>query len=114
MHTRQLGKNGPRVSAIGLGCMGMTDFYTPGSDTTEATATLHRALEPVGGGAYGHHGAAQVAGSLLLQLRALDRQASHCQTIRIGLEAPCGLFEAERFSPCQRGNAGRRSYQGTQ
>lgn len=45
MHTRQLGKNGPRVSAIGLGCMGMTDFYTPGNDTTEATATLHRALE---------------------------------------------------------------------
>ncbi|MGN7440544.1 aldo/keto reductase [Pseudomonas lactis] len=45
MHTRQLGKNGPNVSAIGLGCMGMTDFYTPGTDTTEATATLHRALE---------------------------------------------------------------------
>lgn len=45
MHTRQLGKNGPHVSAIGLGCMGMTDFYTPGSDTTEATATLHLALE---------------------------------------------------------------------
>ena len=45
MHARQLGKNGPHVSAIGLGCMGMTDFYTPGSDTTEATATLHRALE---------------------------------------------------------------------
>lgn len=45
MHTRQLGKNGPYVSAIGLGCMGMTDFYTPGNDTTEATATLHRALE---------------------------------------------------------------------
>lgn len=45
MHTRQLDKNGPHVSAIGLGCMGMTDFYTPGTDTTEATATLHRALE---------------------------------------------------------------------
>ena len=45
MHTRQLGKNGPLVSAIGLGCMGMSDFYTPGSDTREATATLHRALE---------------------------------------------------------------------
>ncbi len=45
MHTRQLGKNGPRVSAIGLGCMGMSDFYTPGSDSTEAIATLHRALE---------------------------------------------------------------------
>ncbi|ROM48587.1 aldo/keto reductase [Pseudomonas canadensis] len=45
MHTRPLGNNGPLVSAIGLGCMGMSDFYTPGSDTREATATLHRALE---------------------------------------------------------------------
>ncbi|KAF2407517.1 Predicted oxidoreductase [Pseudomonas antarctica] len=45
MHTRQLGKNGPQVSAIGLGCMGMTDFYTTGTDTQEAIATLHRALE---------------------------------------------------------------------
>ena len=45
MHTRQLGKNGPHVSAIGLGCMGMTDFYTTGADTAQATATLHRALE---------------------------------------------------------------------
>ncbi len=45
MHTRQLGNNGPHVSAIGLGCMGMTDFYTTGTDTHEAIATLHRALE---------------------------------------------------------------------
>lgn len=45
MHTRPLGTNGPLVSAIGLGCMGMSDFYTPGSDTREATATLHRSLE---------------------------------------------------------------------
>ena len=45
MHTRQLGKDGPQVSAIGLGCMGMTDFYTTGSDTREAVSTLHRALE---------------------------------------------------------------------
>jgi len=45
MHTRQLGKDGPQVSTIGLGCMGMTDFYTTGSDTREAVATLHRALE---------------------------------------------------------------------
>lgn len=45
MQTRQLGKNGPQVSAIGLGCMGMTDFYTTGTDTGEAIATLHRALE---------------------------------------------------------------------
>jgi len=45
MQTRQLGTNGPQVSAIGLGCMGMTDFYTTGTDTKEAIATLHRALE---------------------------------------------------------------------
>jgi aryl-alcohol dehydrogenase-like predicted oxidoreductase len=45
MQTRQLGKNGPLVSALGLGCMGMTDFYTGTHDTSEAVATLHRALE---------------------------------------------------------------------
>lgn len=45
MHTQQLGHQGPQVSAIGLGCMGMSDFYTTGNDPKEAIATLHRALE---------------------------------------------------------------------
>lgn len=45
MKTRRLGPQGPRVSAIGLGCMGMSDFYTTGSDEKESIATLHRALE---------------------------------------------------------------------
>ncbi|OPG74428.1 aldo/keto reductase [Pseudomonas ogarae] len=45
MKTRQLGHRGPHVSSIGLGCMGMSDFYTTGVDESEAIATLHRAVE---------------------------------------------------------------------
>ncbi|MGO8930367.1 MAG: aldo/keto reductase [Limisphaerales bacterium] len=44
MKTRQLGKSGLNVSALGLGCMGMSEFYGPG-DEAEALATIHRALD---------------------------------------------------------------------
>ena len=44
MKTRQLGKSGLKVSALGLGCMGMSEFYGPG-DEAEALATIHRALD---------------------------------------------------------------------
>ena len=44
MEKRQLGLFGPRVSAIGLGCMAMSEFYGA-RDEAEAIATIHRAIE---------------------------------------------------------------------
>ena len=44
MQIRELGRSGLRVSALGLGCMGMSEFYG-GFDDVESIATIHRALE---------------------------------------------------------------------
>ncbi len=44
MQTRQLGKNGPTVTALGLGCMGMSEFYGTRNDE-ESAATINRALD---------------------------------------------------------------------
>lgn len=44
MKTRKLGPSGPEVSAIGLGCMGMSAFYG-GADEAQSTAVIHRALD---------------------------------------------------------------------
>jgi pyridoxine 4-dehydrogenase len=44
MEQRKLGSTGPTASAIGLGCMGMSDFYGP-ADRGESIATIHAALD---------------------------------------------------------------------
>jgi aryl-alcohol dehydrogenase-like predicted oxidoreductase len=44
MNMRQLGRSGPEVSALGLGCMGMSEFYGE-HDDGESIATIHRALD---------------------------------------------------------------------
>ncbi len=44
MQYRELGRSGLKVSALGLGCMGMSEFYGPG-DEAESIATIHRAIE---------------------------------------------------------------------
>ncbi len=44
MKKRKLGSAGPHVSALGLGCMGMSEFYGPSDDTT-SVATIHHALD---------------------------------------------------------------------
>ena len=44
MLTRSLGSSGPAVSALGLGCMGMSGMYGP-ADRAESIATIHAALD---------------------------------------------------------------------
>jgi aryl-alcohol dehydrogenase-like predicted oxidoreductase len=44
MQMRALGRNGPKVSEFGLGCMGMSGGYGP-ADDKECIATIHAALE---------------------------------------------------------------------
>ena len=45
MHKRKLGNSGLEVSALGLGCMGMSEYYGEEANEAESIATIHRALD---------------------------------------------------------------------
>ena len=60
MTDRELGRSGLRVSALGLGCMGMSEFYDPKQMNDEESVRVnHRYLDA---GARGTHHGADVAG----------------------------------------------------
>ena len=69
---RKLGSQGLEVSAIGLGCMGMSQSYGP-ADEQESIATLHRAIEL---GVNEYLGKPYQEGQLLQAIEPLVRRAA--------------------------------------
>lgn len=101
MLQRRLGHDGPRVSALGLGCMGMSEFYGA-TDETEALATLDLALERGvtlldTADAYGPHHNEELLGRALRGRRE-----------RVFLATKFGLVRSE--DPNTRGVNGRPEY----
>ena len=105
MQTRQLGRSGPTVSALGLGCMGMSDFYGQ-PDDAESLRTLARALE-LGvnfldtADMYGPHANEELLGRFF--------QEDKTRRAKVLLATKFGIVR-DPNNPAQRGISGRPEY----
>jgi len=97
---RTLGRSGLRVPALGLGCMGMSEFYGP-SDASESLATLHHALD-VGvtfwdtADMYGNGANERLLGRVLADRRPEVVLATKFGIVREGTPTVCGRPEYVR------------------
>ena len=101
MECSRLSKSSLVVSALGLGCMGMSDFYA-GRDDKEAIFTLHRAIDPGvtlfdTADVYGSGRSEQLVGKAIRGRRSQVIVATEFGNVRITETAPQGVASGQRY-----------------